>query len=216
MDMLAEKGLSLSTDYRLKPAPASADIRKLADDTDPNWHGWTYSPDHESFKAFLHVRFFFPVAGVAHPSISEQWFTPVRKEDVFTTEMLGFIADHWHRMTENYRSKAPWGTKDVASRAARGYSGDVSARNDGGENHGFYAYPTLSMSLEIKKLLPAEGVKWLYVRAEAKQIKNGRLDAEIVILDENMELVALSHQVSSIIDLDLASKEGWQLKKGKL
>lgn len=56
------------------------------------------------------------------------------------------------------------------------------------------------MSLEIKKVLPPEGVKWLFMRARAKEIKNGRMDAEIFVLDESLELVALSHQVSFMID----------------
>lgn len=57
------------------------------------------------------------------------------------------------------------------------------------------------MSLEIKKVLPPEGVQWLFLRARAKEIKNGRMDAEIAILDEGFELVALSHQVSFIVDM---------------
>lgn len=135
---------------------------------------------------------------------------------MFKTEMLGFIADQWHRMPENYRSRAPWGTKDVASRALRLWEGTSSSENDGGANNGFYAYPTLSMSLEVKKLLPSEGVKWLFVRARAKQIKNGRFDAEVTIHNENLELVAVSHQVSSVIDLDSATNESLHPRRGKL
>ena len=51
------------------------------------------------------------------------------------------------------------------------------------------------MGLEIKKLLPAEGVRWLFVRARAEQIRKGRMDVEVVILDEGMDLVALSQHV---------------------
>ena len=56
------------------------------------------------------------------------------------------------------------------------------------------------MSLDIKKLLPDPGGKWLFVRAQVRKIGNGRMDAEVTILDEFHELVALSHQVSFIID----------------
>ena len=56
------------------------------------------------------------------------------------------------------------------------------------------------MTLEIKKLLPPQGVKWLFMRAQAKDIANGRMDAEVTILNEKLELVALSHHICFVID----------------
>jgi len=57
-------------------------------------------------------------------------------------------------------------------------------------------YPTLLLNLDIKKTLPEEGVEWLFVRVDTKQIKNGRLDLDIVVMDEGGEIVALSHHVA--------------------
>lgn len=79
-----------------------------------------------------------------------------------------------------------------------------------------FRYPTLSLSLEVKKVLPPEGVQWLFMRARAKEIKNGRMDAEITILDEGLELVALSHQVSFIVNVANKSALGPRWKDGKL
>lgn len=47
----------------------------------------------------------------------------------------------------------------------------------------------------MKKALPMEGVKWLFIRVRAKQIKNGRYDLEVILMDEHNDLVALSHHV---------------------
>jgi acyl-CoA thioesterase len=58
---------------------------------------------------------------------------------------------------------------------------------------------TLSMSTEIKKELPPDGVRWLYLRSEAKAIRNGRMDLEVLLFDQDMELVALSRQVAVLI-----------------
>lgn len=58
---------------------------------------------------------------------------------------------------------------------------------------------TLSMSTEIKKNLPAEGVRWLYMRTEAKSIVDGRMDLQILMFDETMDLVAVTAQVAHII-----------------
>lgn len=56
-------------------------------------------------------------------------------------------------------------------------------------------YPTLLLNLDVKKALPEEGVKWLFSRVQAKQIKNGRYDLEVCLLDAKGELVAVSHHV---------------------
>jgi hypothetical protein len=58
---------------------------------------------------------------------------------------------------------------------------------------------TLSMSTEIKKKLPREGVRWLYMRTEAKKLEGSRMDLEVLLLDESMDLVAVSHQVAWIV-----------------
>lgn len=61
-------------------------------------------------------------------------------------------------------------------------------------------YPTVLLNIDFKKPLPEEGVEWLFVRANTKQIKNGRMDLEIVILDEGGDIVALSHHVALALD----------------
>jgi hypothetical protein len=40
------------------------------------------------------------------------------------------------------------------------------------------------LQLEIQAF-PEDGVEWLFVRVEAKRIKQGRMDLEIIIMDES-------------------------------
>ena len=108
--------------------------------------------------------------------------------------MLGSVADHWRRMIENYVPKSVWRQEIIPGRVAQ-------AAEEGKPILAYstsYGYPTLSMHLEVKKKLPPEGSEWLFMRARSTEIKNGRFDAEIFILDAQMELVALSHQVALI------------------
>lgn len=58
------------------------------------------------------------------------------------------------------------------------------------------------LNLDVKKALPAEGVRFLFVRLQAKQIKNGRYDLEIIIKDAKGDLVALSHHVVLAVSAD--------------
>lgn len=55
------------------------------------------------------------------------------------------------------------------------------------------------LNLEIKKALPAEGMEWLFSRVGSKEIRNGRMDLEVTILDESGEIVALSTHVALIV-----------------
>ena len=76
---------------------------------------------------------------------------------------------------------------------------------DAPENKGkpprpLYWYPTLSLNLEVKELLPVEGVEWLFVRMRAKVIKHGRLDLEVTVLDNKGGVVAISTHSSLIMD----------------
>ena len=67
--------------------------------------------------------------------------------------------------------------------------------------------PTLSMVTEIKK--DPKDSKWLFMKVRAHQIKNGRFDTEVTIVDEDGELVALSRHVSLV----LARKSPEELKR---
>ena len=127
----------------------------------------------------------------------DEWLTPTDPDERFTNASLGFVADSWPQMCENYRDGSPHGSEGTVKRAT------AALRGEGGEKRGWMSpfwYPTLLMNIEIKKLLPAEGVRWLFVRARAKQIQDGRMDVEVVIMDERMELVALSSHVCFIVD----------------
>lgn len=68
-------------------------------------------------------------------------------------------------------------------------------------------YPTLSIATEIKK--DPRNAQWLFMRIRTHEIKNGRFDTDVTVVDENGELVCLSRHVSLI----LARKSPEELKK---
>lgn len=79
-------------------------------------------------------------------------------------------------------------------------------------------YPTLLLNLDIKKALPEEGVRWLFVRLQAKQIKNGRYDLEVLAMDTEGDLVALSHHVCFAVSAErnLAARRKVEGSESKL
>lgn len=60
-------------------------------------------------------------------------------------------------------------------------------------------YPTLSLSLEIKK--DPKDSKWLFMKIRTHKILNGRFDQEVQVIDEEGDLVALSKHVSRAVPL---------------
>ena len=104
-------------------------------------------------------------------SIADEWLCFSNGEK-FTNESLGYLADMFPMPVEQFREDknpydvSPSGAQSAMAKPAR------------------YWYPTLVLNLDIKKALPEEGVEWLFGRVRAKQIKNGRMDLEIIIMDE--------------------------------
>ena len=212
MNLNSEKGISYPTHNILDPEPAPVALAKLAYDADPHWVGYTIPWHPESFlKPITHFRFFSPIKAPPHKHITDVWMRFNCPEDRFTNEMLGAVADHWHRMPENYRSDSVWNNAKLPANALRAAAKGTNIKG----YSTVFAYPTLSMHLEIKKSLPPQGAQWLFVRARATEIKNGRFDAEIIILNADSELVALAHQVCFVLNSAQKVDEGTKVA-GKL
>ena len=191
--------MSYPTDYTLSP-PAGANVSKLATDEDSRWISFSILYHPKSFtRAQAHLKYAMPSSGSPPPSIMDEWITPISSTEKFTNIILGFIADQWPQMAENYRPDSPHKCNGIVARAIRAREG-TSIKNDVGWKSPFW-YPTLLMNIEFKKLLPPQGVEWLFVRARAKQIRDGRMDVEVTVLDEESEIVALSNHVCFIVDL---------------
>lgn len=59
---------------------------------------------------------------------------------------------------------------------------------------------TVSMDIEFKKRLPEDGLQWIFSRVVTKKLHGGRMDMDITICDETMDLVCSSKQVVLVLD----------------
>lgn len=59
---------------------------------------------------------------------------------------------------------------------------------------------TLTMDIEYKRRLPKEGQRWIFTRAAAKMLQGGRMDLEITLCNEDMELLASARQLILVLD----------------
>ncbi|KAG9980483.1 hypothetical protein KCU78_g21675, partial [Aureobasidium melanogenum] len=115
----------------------------------------------------------------------------------FTNSSLGYVSDMFPQILESYRT----GSDPYAVEPLR----DPEEINKlAAQQKGFSSawYPTLLLNLDVKKLLPEEGVEFLFLRVRAKQIKNGRYDLEVIIMDDTGDIVALSHHICMIMSAE--------------
>lgn len=190
-NITTETGVSFSTAWSLRPAPLPVpDFADLERGKDPNWGERTQWPFATFRKASLKMRSWFPRQGQRSAACLDMWYCFKDPNSRFTNESLGFICDTFPQIIEQFNL----GGVDP-------YSLEMEKRYTPKEQEvllkeaGRMWYPTLLLNLEIKKALPEEGVKWMFVRLEAKTIKNGRYDLEVLALDEEGELVAVSNHV---------------------
>jgi hypothetical protein len=187
-NMHKEKGVTLDTKWELHPKPPPVDLAALRKDCDEQWARKTSMPFEHFRKASTKVWFHFPRKGQAMRSIGDEWIC-FRNGEKFTSASLGYLADTWPMPVEQFREEQnPY---------------DVAAGTDAkgaAKKPAVYWYPTVLLNLDIKKALPEEGVEWLFGRVRAKQIKNGRMDLEVIIMDEVGDIVALSHHVTLVLD----------------
>ncbi|KAI4222770.1 MAG: hypothetical protein L6R36_005899 [Xanthoria steineri] len=199
-----EQGISLPTGWSLHPPPLlllHSSTAALKADRDPNW---TRARRLSTFrKAAARTEFYLPRQGQLAPAMADEW---IRLADGgrFTQTALGFVVDQFPQIVEIH----PDAAAAVASSFSSSSSGDQGADGDGDggrrsrEEEAMRRtkwYPTVLLNLDVKKALPEEGVEWLFVRVRAKRIQNGRMDLEVVVLDEEGDLVAVSDHVCLIV-----------------
>lgn len=198
-NLSTESGATFLTEWRLEPPPPkTTSIANLKAGKDPLWAEPPAQPFSEFRKAVQQVRFFFPRAGQHFPSLADQWTTLVSGERL-TNNHLGFIVDTFPQIIENYRFIGAGKDPYSVDKSKQPSEKEMLTAEAAGREKGPFWYPTVLLNLDVKKLLPEDGVEGLFVRTRAKEITNGRYDLEIVVLDEGGDLVAISHHVVMIV-----------------
>lgn len=178
-----ENGLSLATKWHLTDS-RPVNFTDLSRNQDAHWQECITPPFSDFRKAAQKVRMFIPRGGQATGHARADHWLCFRNGEKFTQSSLGYVADTFVQLVEllTHTGRDPYVT--ASAEIAR------------------YWYPTLSLSLDVKKLLPENGVDWVFVRVEAKQIRNGRYDLEVVIMDVEGDVVALSHHVCMVLSAE--------------
>lgn len=178
-----ERGLTLETGWEMTPPSTPvADFGELVADRDPNWtsEAQRLGARLRGFsKASRNLDFYWPrVPG--RKGLEDAWVRLASGER-FDNPALGYIADALPYVVEAWRPASD----DVEQKPF--------ARD---ETHW---YPTLTMNLDVKKALPPGGSEWLFLRCMTREVRNGRMDLEAIILDQAGELVALASHANLVL-----------------
>lgn len=184
----SERGLTLSTGWELLPAPPPVDLQELPGGKDPFWatEASRIQISHLASLGFVRsveraFQSYYPrVPG--RKGLEDAWIR-LSSGERFTNVSLPLVADAKPYVVEGWRLFPGEGDEHTAP----------FLRQD------VFWYPTLAMNLDIKKSLPEEGVEWLFLRTMARKIHNGRLDLQVMILDQEMDLVAVASHVNMIL-----------------
>jgi hypothetical protein len=204
-DIASETGLSLDTEYRPHPPPLPADLGSLgADGHDANYTRRGKDPFAHFRRAVGNIQMYlvqpdrrprdFPKAMI------DQWvrFSPAGTSGRWTNDALGFLVDMFPQIVESYVN--PFVEETALGRHSEAELQRYLRQQTDDQPVAKYWYPTLNLNLDVKKLLPADGVEWLFVRVQAKAIREGRLDLNVEVWDPQQELVASSTHASLIVD----------------
>ena len=148
---------------------------------------WKEEPVPKEFKpaGFLEGwRHFLPINGPLSPGVMDMWMCMVDGEMV-TQKALPYVVDSFPIKLTSF----------VAD------SNVEKARLTG------MWHPTISMNLEVKSLLPEEGVEWVYMRATTQQMHRGRMDIELQVRSADGTLLALSSQIALMVSWEKSTKE---------
>ncbi|EXJ75701.1 uncharacterized protein A1O5_00208 [Cladophialophora psammophila CBS 110553] len=230
-NIATEEGLSLDTQYQLWPPALPVDLSLLsAQGHDTNYTIRANDPFPSFRRAAQNIQIFLvqpdrrpqPGRSGRPRAIVDQWVrfapkTPSLNPDGsltgrWTNDALGFLVDMFPQIVESY-------VNPFVEEAAIGQYSEFELKTflESNEPRAKFWYPTLALNLDVKKLLPEEGVEWLFVRVMAKVIRNGRFDLNIEVWDEAGELVASSTHASLIVDASRnMARKGKEKKDAKL
>ncbi|KAL4880019.1 thioesterase-like superfamily-domain-containing protein [Aspergillus karnatakaensis] len=192
----AEVGVSSKTDWELFPkvAPGSeaggeVDFINLAE-TGRDGHWAKLDPPFSEFRrATTQVELYNidPVEkrNLRQNGIGDQWarLRPEGKVTRWSNEGVIFLTDMFPMAL------------DVFDAIASG----ADAESGGKGPTAKYWFPTVTLSIDLKKRLPENGEEWLYSRVVTKEVCNGRTDLDVTILNAKKEIVALSTQIGLVV-----------------
>lgn len=213
-DLSTPGHISVNTGWNLAPAPVSISFEDLEADRESSWVGYHTPFSTTSFRnPQSYMKYYLSVEGQSqNRNIIDQWVSPgwsdknSNRNVTWTNELIHFVLDNSIPMIYDLMDDDRTIYKEVVRAALAQKQARLEGNHDNiwGEGLDDYSYimSTIAVTTEVKRLLPTEGVRWLFMRVEVKSILNDRLDHHIILTSQEGDLVAVSNQVAQIIPIE--------------
>ncbi|RYP83145.1 hypothetical protein DL769_001451 [Monosporascus sp. CRB-8-3] len=206
-------GPTVPTDWRLHPPPRPAPNfdRVLAHQPDEHW-----LPAHlageilpiNRHQLILNPRDGFPVDGIC-----DAWSTFLGGERMdatcltFMTDLIPSMSDTLLRNGGIFDARASFVKMEKWAEKNPGVPAELT--NSFKEAMRATVFnQTVTLDIEFKRRLPKEGIQWTFTRSESRMLERGRLDLDVTICDEKMELLCLARQVILVLDAKRKFRDG--------
>ena len=192
------KGITQPTGFELDPPIPSINFDRVLENSDPNWFLFQVPYKKKSFnKCLSNILFVFEKEAHQDKNVMQCWLGLSNPEERWTTDKLGIACDMYVPALENY-----FGSR----RSAQGMVDEAMKWREQGlpPQHTEWDLPrwytTVNMTVDVKRTLPAEGVKWLFTRMRTSEVTDGRLDVHGQMWDEGGNLIALAQYLWFVVD----------------
>jgi hypothetical protein len=215
-------GPTVPTAWTLLPAPKpSPDFRGCvaARRPDPNWLTARMSGEVLGFTG--HMLVLNPRGGFPVDGIHDAWygFTPAHKHERMDATYLALMTDVIPSMSdtlmrngglydahaflkklERWEEEFPGVPAEVTTSLAEAVKATT-----------FNA--TVTLDIEFKRKLPPQDLEWVFTRTVTKMLDGGRMDLDITICNERMELVCTAQQLILVLEAQRKFRGG---REGKM
>lgn len=186
----------------------------LIKDEEPNWFTFhlPWSSTHPR-QAQSYAYFCLPIKR-SSPAIFDVWMAPAWHDDrpggaVWTSDNIDVLMDlslpTVYDLVEGPGALPLYSVLLQAAkdqRAARQKGKSDQFEDQGLSNDGFSTISTTyAISCEIKRRLPKEGCKWLFLRTITKLLRQNRTDYVMDLLDVDGNLIAIAQHAMQVIDI---------------
>lgn len=198
-------GPTVATAWHLRPPPApTPDFEAvLAHKPDAHW-----LPGHLTSEVFPLTRRFlylYPREGFPIKSITDAWSSFQDDERVdaacltMMTDVVGSTSDtllqngglydtnRWFALIESWAREHPGIPCELTNSLQEAMQ--ATEYNN-----------TVTLDIEFKRRLPKEGLQWIFQRGESRMLENGRMDLEVTICDQDMNLLCIGRQTILVLE----------------
>ncbi|KAK8103102.1 hypothetical protein PG984_016248 [Apiospora sp. TS-2023a] len=199
------------------PKPDFAAVE--AHQPDPNW--LPAIMDGETLPLTRHQLVLNPAGGFPHDGISDAWNRLLPEgDDRIDAMYLAVMADIFPSLSDtglrngglydaraNFRQLEEWAADHPGQPAVLRHHTLAAVRRADVFNM------TVTLDIEFKRRIDFDkGLRWVFTRVATKRAQGGRMDLDVSICDEDMELVVTAQQLVLVVEAQRKFRGGGEVK----